>query len=465
MKSAIIENGKDEIRVSRILHAGYLLEAKHTRILMDPIFENPFSVNCYAFPDCDFDLVKIKAQKVDAVFISHVHEDHFSLKSLNLISRETSIYIYCFDELYLRLLEEMGFQNLFQMSLKSKVSVGPFRMRILEALEPEIDSIFHIECFGLQILNVVDSWISEVAMAEIQKVQNWDLVIWPFQAMREVNILSPHRFPAENPEVPWEWLEQLKRINPKNLVPSSCQFRHEEWSWYNTLMFPISYKMFAQKLQEVLTAVRWVRLEPSRTYLLSEHSFVAEGNLDWVILKELRTVDYDFDPKTSVPSLTEVAKFFPTINKDEESSLLEFLQSEIIERYRKLKELEASYFAKARIWELRIFNSDKIPQSFFYSIQGQSMKALVERRDTEWLTEICAYKLYQALNSGESLTSLYLRINDEFFSQETEADLTDIDFLQDPLIRCLYEGQAGLYQRHQLLELVPKSRLGWGLDG
>jgi putative membrane protein len=72
------------LKISRILHAGYVFECAGRRIVFDPIFENPFSRNCHAFPAVRFDLEQIRALPVDAVFISHFHDDHCSFESLDL---------------------------------------------------------------------------------------------------------------------------------------------------------------------------------------------------------------------------------------------------------------------------------------------------------------------------------------------------------------------------------------------
>ena len=50
-----------------------------------------------------------------------------------------------------------------------------------------------------------------------------------------------------------------------------------------------------------------------------------------------------------------------------------------------------------------------------------------------------------ALELGESLTSMYIRIKDMEFE----------DVVDDPLIRCLFNGAFGAYQLAQLKRLLP----------
>jgi metal-dependent hydrolase (beta-lactamase superfamily II) len=80
-----------------------------TRIAFDTIFENPFSRNCHAFPDVRFDHEQIRRQRFDAVFISHFHDDHCSLESLDLLDRATPLYIYCIFEELFDMVRQLGF--------------------------------------------------------------------------------------------------------------------------------------------------------------------------------------------------------------------------------------------------------------------------------------------------------------------------------------------------------------------
>jgi hypothetical protein len=62
-------------------------------------------------------------------------------------------------------------------------------------------------------------------------------------------------------------------------------------------------------------------------------------------------------------------------------------------------------------------------------------------------------KLYAALELGESLTSMYMRINDAVFDHDTENDIESADVVDDPLIRCLFNDVVGAYQAAQLRRL------------
>ena len=79
--------------------------------------------------------------------------------------------------------------------------------------------------------------------------------------------------------------------------------------------------------------------------------------------------------------------------------------------------------------------------------------ALAGAAPLAWTTEVPLAKLHAALEEGESLTSMYVRVNDHDFDEEVRRDLEGVDVLQDPLLRCLFDGAFGAYQAAQLRRL------------
>jgi hypothetical protein len=75
-----------------------------------------------------------------------------------------------------------------------------------------------------------------------------------------------------------------------------------------------------------------------------------------------------------------------------------------------------------------------------------------------WTTELPLIKLYAALEDGESLTSLYVRINEGPLASSEDAALAAADVLEDPLLRGLYAGSFAAYQRAQLRRLEAARR-------
>lgn len=434
---------KDQLKVSRILHAGYVFEHDNVRIAFDPIFENPFSQNCYAFPPVEFDYNEIRKQKFAAVFISHYHDDHCSFDSLDLLDRNTPIYIYCVFEEMFSMLTELGFKNVYSLQIGISVTIGAIEVIPRKALDADVDSIFQINCAGLKVLNVVDSWIDSRTMKRLAALAPWDLVLWPFQTMREIEVLSPKRARPPEEKLPAEWIEQLRQLRPRFVVPSSCQFQQESWSWYNHALFPVTYRQFQHEVENS------VRINPGETFVLHKNSFNKVGALNWVIPLGEQNVDYDFRPEINVPDTSSIAKNFPPLTSAEVDLVLAYCRNVLPE---KLKNLEVpEYFNSAKLWQLKIYDHTGTSENFFYILNGADIKkASAREAEVVWLTEIPMAKLYSALVFGEALTSLYIRINDCIFSAEIEKQLNEADLLDDPLVRCLFTGAFGTYQKAQL---------------
>jgi L-ascorbate metabolism protein UlaG (beta-lactamase superfamily) len=446
------------LKISRILHAGYLFECGGTLVAFDPIFENPFSRNCHAFPDVRFDHGQIGNLRFDAVFISHFHDDHCSLESLDYLDRNTPIYIYCLFEELFSMVRELGFVDVHQLRIDVPIKVGPFEITPRAALDPEVDSMFQITAAGLNVLNVVDSWIDPAGLTGLARNAPWDMVLWPFQTMREIDVLSPSRATIAPSELPAEWIDQLKILNPRYVVPSSCQFLQESWSWYNHALFPVTYRQFEQQVKAALPHTRVVRLNPSVSVVLDHDSLQASASLGWVVPVGEQDVDYRYEPNARPPHTADIARHFPPLNASQTARVMDYCHSGLLEKYREMELPEESFFEKPRVWGLTVYDHLGTATHFRYRLQGDCITQLGGGAGPlSWTTEIPVSKLYAALELGESLTSMYMRINDAVFDADTEKEIELADIVDDPLIRCLFNDAFGAYQAAQLRRLKERT--------
>jgi len=443
------------ITISRILHAGYVFESEGTRIAFDTIFENPFSRNCHAFPPLRFDEAAIREQRFDAVFLSHFHDDHCSLESLDLLDRATPIYLYCIFEELFAMLRQLGFTNVQALTLNEPVAVGPFQVTAREAMDADVDSMFQVRAAGLNVLNVVDSWIDDTTLGQLVQEGPWDMVLWPFQTMRELEVLAPSRHAAAPPTLPQEWIAQLQALAPRYVVPSSCQFLQEPWSWYNRAFFPISYAQFGREVGAALPQARVVRLDPGVSVRLDAASLQPAPRLPWVIPVGEQDVDYVYEGNAAAPPTGEIARHFAPLSDAQRQRVLDYCTSELPAAYGEV-EASSDYFDRPRIWQLSVFDSDGEATHWRYSLEDGKATIDAGQGPLGWTTEIPMTKLYGALEQGESMTTMYMRINDTLFDADTERDLLDADVVDDPLIRCLFSATFGAYQAAQLKRLLAR---------
>lgn len=442
------------LKISRILHAGYVFVCGETQIAFDPIFENPFSGNCYAFPNVRFDHEQIKKLKFDAVFISHFHDDHCSLESLNFLDRNTPIYVYCLFEELFSWIEQLGFANVYPLVIDVPILVDFFEVIPRRALDADVDSMFQIKADGLNVLNVVDSLIDTSTLHELAQGGPWDMVLWPFQTMLETDVLTPSRASVASNELPSEWIEQLKMLNPRYVVPSSCQFIQESWSWYNHSLFPISYQQFKKEIESEVPNSRVVRLNPSVSVVLDKDSIDVSSSLSWVQPVGEQDVDYEYKKNITAPSTSDIARHFHPLTATQSQKVYEFCRYGLLEKFRSMECSMDPYFKKVRIWRLSVYDHCGEATHFFYRLKNQNIELIFDIEDPiSWSTEISISKFYGALVAGETLTSMYMRINDEVFEPDIEKEIQEADVIEDPLIRCLFNGVFGAYQMVQLKRL------------
>ncbi|MYM37472.1 MBL fold metallo-hydrolase [Duganella sp. FT94W] len=439
------------MKISRILHAGYALESGATQILFDPVFENPFSRNCHAFPDVRFDLARVRDLRPDAIFISHFHDDHCSLDSLDLLDRATPIYLYClFDELF-AMIRELGFVNVRPLAVDVPVRVGGIEVIPRRALEADVDSMFHIRAEGLNVLNVVDAWMDPETLEQLKPFAPWDMVLWPFQTMREVDVIAPSRAERGPVALPEEWPAQLQALAPRYVVPSSCQFRQEPWSWYNHAMFPITYRQFGAAVAAWLPTARVVRLNPSVSVELSADGLTPASPLPWVLPVGEQDVDYEYDPQIVPPATADIARHFAPLTAGQIALVLDFCRHGLLQRYQDMELPEDSYFSTPCVWQLSVYDHDGGVRRFRYQIHGDDIALAGDEAAPTWLTEIPLAKLYAGLALGESLTSMYLRI---------DGAPADADIVDDPLIRTLFDNGFAAYQAAQLARIKGRTESG-----
>ncbi|MEN0059854.1 MAG: MBL fold metallo-hydrolase [Bdellovibrio sp.] len=432
-----------QLKISRIFHAGYLFEYEGTTIAFDPLFENPFSKNCYVFPEVELDTSPLPELKLDAIFISHYHDDHFSLTSLNLLDRQIPIYIFSLFEELLDLIRALGFTKVYPIEILRPISIGPLEVRPLEALDSDVDSLYHIKVAGLNILHVVDSWIGPATMKILSRTKTWDLILWPMQTMREIEVIAPSTAEPITPqtqELPPEWIEQLQQLNPLAVVPSSCQFRFEEWSWYNHAFFPISYTQFTKQIQSALPNVKVHTVHPGESLEYHAANFYRGARLPWIKPCGDQNVDYKFNPPSLPPSIAEISRHLSSLNEDQRQHVHTFCIKTLYERFSQLATFEESWFSTPQSWLLALYDQQGGARHYHYQIHGNKMTQAPDHSSWTWMTEIAECKLFAALYEGESLTSIYVRVTPP----------PQADPLEDPLIRCLYEGVIGGYQKAQL---------------
>ena len=349
------------------------------------------------------------------------------------------------------MITELGFKHVHPLKVDQSIAIGALSVTPRRALDKDVDSMFQIQTGDLNVLNVVDSWLDPTDIDKLAQFSPWDMVLWPFQTMRELEVITPSRASPPSDRLPREWIEQLKVLNPRYVVPSSCQFVHEEWSWYNRALFPVSYKQFQQEVEAALPHTHVVRLNPSVSVVLDKLSLRKSASLAWVEPLGEQNVDYAFSMDSTPMPTAEISKRLSALDAQQTATVIEFCQSGLATKYSALEPSAEIYFLQSRLWRLTLYDHAGQRTDFHYRIKGSQIELVIEHEQPlGWTTELPIAKLYAALVRGETLTSMYVRINDTVFTPDIERAMAGVDCVEDPLIRSLFSGVFGAYQRNQL---------------
>jgi hypothetical protein len=133
-----------------------------------------------------------------------------------------------------------------------------------------------------------------------------------------------------------------------------------------------------------------------------------------------------------------------------------FCRVELLDKYAET-EAASDYFERPRIWQLSVHDHAGQVSRFRYRLDAGGARHDEGGAPLGWTTDVPAAKLYAALELGESLTSMYMRINDAVFDADTERELAQAEVVDDPLIRCLFGESFGAYQAAQLRRLLDRA--------
>jgi hypothetical protein len=179
--------------------------------------------------------------------------------------------------------------------------------------------------------------------------------------------------------------------------------------------------------------------------------------LDWGQAEALAKDDYEFVSDLVPPTTQSVAEHLPVLNSEQLNIVKNSCAQELIERWLGLESVEDDYMQRPIGWKLRLFlggkNSTPLEFNYFISEGRITCTESIAVDQITWLTEIPAVKLFNALFLGESLNSIYIRINDMQFSEELEPLVRAADPFADPLLRVLYSRSLIPYQWAQLKKL------------
>jgi UDP-MurNAc hydroxylase len=115
------------VKITKICSSTIIIEDGNTKILCDPWIENGEYYGSWSLnKKINIKNAYSKMNSCDAIYISHIHPDHLSSKTMsNLLIKSKAVFIHSYAQKFLKKkLEFMGFQNIIELSHGEKHTIN-----------------------------------------------------------------------------------------------------------------------------------------------------------------------------------------------------------------------------------------------------------------------------------------------------------------------------------------------------
>ena len=184
-------------KITVVGSASLLIEWNGFNILTDPWIEGSAVFDSWInYPPSGISVSSLP--KIDAIWISHEHSDHFNEHTLSLIDKSTKIYVPDFDDCRLeKLVRKLGFKNITSMSPGKLFSLSD-KINAVSFVSGSFwnDNILYLQLGGFSILNVNDAGF------------NWNIP----KIIGKVDLVCSQFSPASGYPATWTHIDMPKKI-------------------------------------------------------------------------------------------------------------------------------------------------------------------------------------------------------------------------------------------------------------
>jgi UDP-MurNAc hydroxylase len=235
------------MRVTYLGQACTLIEAAGRTILTDPwLTEGAYCGTWFHTHVLEEAGVSPAAlpKKIDYVFLSHEHEDHFDPETLRHLDRNVPVLI-CrfFTSKFRHQVEALGFQRVHELESGQTLDLGDdLRITIFGTAEYTNDSAILVEGDGCRVFNETDCKLS---FADYERIgakgidlgfymfsgANWFPMLYDYPAETQRDLVQRRRRSLIK-----GWVQRVKVMRPRVAVPAAgpCTVLDPELLWLNT---------------------------------------------------------------------------------------------------------------------------------------------------------------------------------------------------------------------------------------
>lgn len=221
------------MKVTYIGHACILVESGGTRILMDPWLTDPtYHGTWWHYPPLTLGIRDLP--KVDYLYISHEHPDHFDPPTLRELDKDVHVIIANFTRKRFRdRLRGLGFRHIDEVEFGAefRCNGSGLRLRLIPPDRPWDDSAILVQDGSTTVLNVNDCHLDDATLERLGSEQAIDLAFLTFTGASQYP--GCFEFPLASKIQRWneskvahleEFVNWAKLLRTKRAVPAAGNF-------------------------------------------------------------------------------------------------------------------------------------------------------------------------------------------------------------------------------------------------
>lgn len=296
------------MELTSVGHACWIIKTTSTTIITDPVLMDPFEQGTVtACPSREIQIPKLP--KLDAIFISHRHLDHFHVPTLKKLP--TNIPVFIPDDRLTKLaLQQIGFQDIRTMKafVEQKVN-DDFSLIPLPSITD--DFIEHGAIFvhtekekKYTILNQVDTPLSDDIIEVIKSRFKQIDVHLAMYASQDFGWFNGQ--PEQIAETYTQNLHVALSLEAKLVVPAAAGFRFvDRFDYLNHLLFPISQERFISDVKKLSKNSNCEAINPGDVLQITDTINIQQQAAEFVKMVENDLYRINYDPTGPVPKLVD----------------------------------------------------------------------------------------------------------------------------------------------------------------
>jgi UDP-MurNAc hydroxylase len=221
------------MKVTYFGHACILVESGGTRILMDPWLTDPtYHGTWWHYPPLRLGIRDLP--KIDYLYVSHEHPDHFDPPTLRQLEKDVTVLIGNFKRRrFYERLQAIGFRNITELTYGEDLGLNGsgLSVRLIAPDRPWDDSAILVKDAHTTVLNVNDCHLDEATLDRLGREQPIDLSFLTFTGASQYP--GCFEFPLASKIERWrqskrahleEFVNWARRLRTKRAVPAAGNF-------------------------------------------------------------------------------------------------------------------------------------------------------------------------------------------------------------------------------------------------